>query len=348
MNILILLPILKNTGPANVIASLVNTTLFQHHNITLCSFMGAETQYLGALTDPNIKIVQLKGFNFSSMLSVRRLITEQKIDVVHSNCLLPDIANAFASFLNGNKSLSTVHCNLSDNYKNEYSFPKSGIYHFLHRLSLRFINKIVSVSEEIKPFSHSAVIYNGVKAKELTLMPNKQVNLVFAGRLIPSKNIMFLLDCFAYCNAKKPNTFELHIFGDGELFNEIRSAKLSQVTLHGFVENYLTELPENTIVVNPSLFEGMPMAVIEALSSGLPTLLSSIAPHGEIKEHIEEGVALFDNNKQSFYQALTGLLNDKNKVTYDEKKMKQCVNAHFSDVSMAEQYIKAYEDLVSQ
>lgn len=347
MNILILLPILKNTGPANVVASLVNTAIFQQHNITLCSFMGAETPYLGALTDPKIKIVQLKGFNFSSMLSVRRLIKEQKIDVVHSHCLLPDIANAFASFLNDNKSLSTVHCNLNDNYKNEYNFPKSGIYHFLHRLSLRFIDKIVSVSSEIKPFKHSAVIYNGIKEKQLTLMPSKHVNLIFAGRLIPSKNIMFLLDSFAYCNAKKPNTFELHIFGDGELYSHIASSKLPQVTLHGFVENYLAELPQNSILVNPSLFEGMPMAVVEALSSGLPTLLSSIAPHREIKEHIEDGVAMFDNNKQSFYQALTGLLSDKNEVTYDRKKMKQCVDAHFSDISMAEQYIQVYEDLIS-
>ena len=87
-------------------------------------------------------------------------------------------------------------------------------------------------------------------------------------------------------------------------------------------------------MVNPSLFEGMPMAVIEALSAGIPVALSAIAPHQEIKNNLIEGVEVFDNNAASFIRAISALINTQGRVEFDQSIMKNKFSRHFSDTSM--------------
>ena len=345
MKILYLLPLLKNTGPSNVVVSLVNGMKNTNHKIIICTFLGVEDNYQDIFSNSNITIIELSGFNLKSLVALWKLIKKEKVDVLHSHGLLPDLASAALSLVSTAKNISTVHCNLRDNYKNEYQYPKGFIYYRLHKLALFFIKKITYVSTSITSSSSDTVIYNGISKKESTIITSDTINLIYAGRLIPSKNIAFLLDCLSYINSHTDKKIILHVYGDGEMLPFLTKQALPNVIFYGFVKNYLKSIPENAIMINPSLFEGMPMAVLEALSAGVPVALSKIPPHHEINNNISCGIALFDNTPQSFQLAIQSLINNDGQIDFNKSQMADQFACKFSDTSMVNQYLTAYSSL---
>ena len=346
MKVLFLLPIFKNTGPSNVVVSMIKKLLQHNVNLILISFYPVQDNYQDKFSSDTVRLIELTGFNFRSFRFLWRFIRDENVDVVHSHCLLPDIANPIISLFNKNKSVSSLHCNVKDNYRNEYSFPKGPVYYWLHRFSLMCIRRVICVSSSAQLSERSEIIYNGIGSRTLTPSSSNSINLIFAGRLIESKNIIFLLDSFDYLleqRKEKSKTIQLHIFGDGELYSTIKQRNNEHVILHGFVTDYLSKLPQNSIVVNPSLFEGMPMAVVEALSCNIPVVLSAIDAHNEIAKHIHSGVALHSNSKESFYQAVQYLLNEKDDVVFDNDLMASQYEAEFSDTVMVKKYLKVYQ-----
>lgn len=345
MKILYLLPLLKNTGPGNVVVSLVNGMKETNHEIIICTFLGVEDNYQNIISNSNVNIIELNGFNFKSLLALWKLIRSEKVDILHSHGLLPDLASAAISLFSSTKNISTVHCNLRDNYKNEYQFPKGLVYLQLHKLALLLIKKVAYVSSSITASPSDLVIYNGISKKESKTITSDVINFIYAGRLIPSKNIPFLLDCLNFINSQRDKKIILHVYGDGELLPSLKKQAQPNVILHGFVENYLNNIPENAIMINPSLFEGMPMAVLEALSAGVPVALSRIPPHIEINDNISAGIALFNNTPQSFQLAIKSLINNENQIDFNKSQMAEQFNSKFSAASMVNQYLTAYSNL---
>lgn len=346
MKILILLPLLKNTGPGNVVVSLINSHAYKDHDITLCSFMGAEAVFIDTITNKKIKIIALPGFSLKSILQLRKIIKTEKIAILHSHCLLPDIAAPFASILTKCKTVSTIHCDLKADYNNEYPLYKAKLYYLIHNIFLALIKSRVSVSSGVKDvlMSTSHVIYNGVKSRTLAKKPSESINLIFAGRLIPRKNILFLLEAVKAIQHNDDRPIYLHVYGDGEHYDEAVKFVSSKIIIHGFNNDFIAQIPENSIFINPALAEGMPMAVLEAIAAEIPVALSNIAPHAEIKKNIHSGVEIFDFTPESLLQAINRLTNNTAIVSIDNKEMLQNFNDCFSNERMSEGYIDEYEN----
>lgn len=86
----------------------------------------------------------------------------------------------------------------------------------------------------------------------------------------------------------------LHILGSGPLLDECRRVAGEGVTLHGFCEDVLPWLQASDVFVSNSCSEGMPLAVLEAMSCGCFALLSSITPHYEIAKVCPSNVRLVE------------------------------------------------------
>lgn len=100
------------------------------------------------------------------------------------------------------------------------------------------------------------------------------------GTLTSPKNHTFLLDIFASVVAKKTNAMLL-LCGDGPLREEIEKKAISlglrdKVILKGVVRNVNEYMMAMDVLVFPSIFEGFPITVIEAESTGLPIVLSDV------------------------------------------------------------------------
>ena len=118
--------------------------------------------------------------------------------------------------------------------------------------------------------------------------------LVATGGCSERKNTQALIRAFE--RASQGGGVELHILGTGPTYEACRRLNAPGVVLHGFVDNVIDHLQAADLFVSASRAEGMPLAVLEALSCGLPAVLSSIPPHEELAEMLsgQDCIATFD------------------------------------------------------
>lgn len=152
--------------------------------------------------------------------------------------------------------------------------------HTLGRLVLRAADALVAISWGNMPFIRRfskapvEVIYRGVDFPLLEKIEKKSDHIVigFVGRLVKLKGIDVLLSAFAWLQADFPHLL-LHIVGDGEergrLESQVNALNIwDKVRFFGFQEKSKVQsdfLPSFDVFVNPSLQEGLPTTVIEAL-----------------------------------------------------------------------------------
>ncbi|MFD2165466.1 glycosyltransferase family 4 protein [Thalassotalea euphylliae] len=344
MKILFLLPKLTNSGPSNVVASIISHPMMRDHDIVIASFLGFEQEYLDRLAPFGVRYEALPGPGLKGLSKLKRLVNEQDIDVVHSHGLIPDVAIGLISPFISARTVSTIHCDLAADYTMEYPPLKAKSYLFIHNLFLRFIQQRVSVSAAVQSvLAHdSDVVRNGVQHRPIDFPASSTLSLVFAGRLIQRKNVQLAIDCFNALDKSRWPNVELVIFGDGEQFDEVKKQETDRIKVMGFHDDFLSTLSDNSIFVNPSLAEGLPMAVIEVMAAGVPCLLSAIEPHKELKRCSNDGIAIFDFNTESFAQGLAQLADDDGMVNIDRNALEQNFLQNLSDTQMTARYLQVF------
>ena len=103
-----------------------------------------------------------------------------------------------------------------------------------------------------------------------------------AGHMVPVKNQTFLLELMPELLEKCPNA-RLILLGDGvdrnRLEQTIRTKHLEKtVIMPGNVTNVNEYLSAMDVFAFPSLYEGMPLAIVEAQANGVPCILSDRVP----------------------------------------------------------------------
>jgi len=126
--------------------------------------------------------------------------------------------------------------------------------------------------------------------RDLGFDPSKFL-VLYAGVLIPLKNPLFLIRSFI--DARIPDAI-LALIGGGTLAEECRRAAHPSVIVRDTVKDIDRYYRAADLFVSASLSEGMPMAVLEAMASGLPVLLSDIPPHREALRNASAAGLLFE------------------------------------------------------
>lgn len=162
---------------------------------------------------------------------------------------------------------------------------------------------LAAISSATDPYPVD-VIPNGVDTEffcpRTTERPRDEfTHLLFVGRFNGQKNLRSLLQQFAVARTRAP-TIRLTMIGDGPhkemLYSEAkRLGIIEAVTWRGWMgKAELAALYRDAdVFVNPSLYEGMPNTVMEAMASGLPVIASAVAGNDELVEHGRTGL-LFD------------------------------------------------------
>ena len=102
------------------------------------------------------------------------------------------------------------------------------------------------------------------------------------GRMVHAKNHMALLDIFSAFHQRTPNS-KLLLVGDGPMRNEIEhrvhELKLDQHVIFAGIRSDVNRLMQAMdVFVFPSLYEGLPVTMVEAQASGLPCIVSDTIP----------------------------------------------------------------------
>ena len=136
-----------------------------------------------------------------------------------------------------------------------------------------------------------------------------------AGRLTRQKGYDILIEAFASLAGSLPS-WRLALLGDGPLRGELERKSVSlgladRVHFAGYVENPFPWYWRAAAFVHPARFEGLPNAVIEAMSCGLPVVISD-AQEGlrDFVTHDETGLIVAVDSAQALAEAMTRLAGD--------------------------------------
>ena len=120
------------------------------------------------------------------------------------------------------------------------------------------------------------------------------------------KQQLLAIEAFAAVSKKYPE-WELHFWGEGDDFNflndRIKTLDLDdKIFLNGFTDDPVSKLKDSDIFIFPSKYEGFPLALTEAMSSGLPVLgLSNCSGVNELIDHSLNGFLAIDNDELAVY-----------------------------------------------
>ena len=91
--------------------------------------------------------------------------------------------------------------------------------------------------------------------------------------------------------------------------------------------------------VNPSLYEGMPNAVLEAMACELPVIASNVAGNNEVVIHLSTGLLFELDDEASFQEALEKISKDSNLCMTMGRNARKRVAAEFSWHRVAKRYL---------
>ncbi len=158
-------------------------------------------------------------------------------------------------------------------------------------------------------------IPNGIPAKDAPVPAPETKRLVAAGRLTNQKGFDMLLDAFAAVAAAHPD-WTLTIFGGGPWRQRLTAQRdalglTGSVSLPGISRHLDRELAAASIFVLSSRFEGLPMVLLEAMSTGLPVAAFD-CPTGpaEVLEHGVNGLLVPPQDVGALAAAINELIED--------------------------------------
>ena len=229
--------------------------------------------------------------------SLRGIFRTEKFDIVHANM---DLLNGIVLRAAKQAGVPRRICH-SHNSKTQYAVGKGAAakklaqraYRFvMRRLILQNATDLLGCSDVANTYMYgdhpAAVIHNGTQLQRFRdarengdVAPDLRqadVHLVTVGRVSAQKNPLFLLSVTEEL-LKLRQDFVLHWAGTGELFTQVE-AQVEARGLQNAVQllGLRTDIPQIlagcTYFLLPSLFEGLPVVLVEAQASGLTCLVS--------------------------------------------------------------------------
>jgi glycosyltransferase involved in cell wall biosynthesis len=240
--------------------------------------------------------------------------------------------------------------------------------HAAKRFSSIFVTRVISITESNVPFltgTHRvparkiAVIHNGVDLDALDSAGpaglRSELGLddsvfVFAavGGLVERKGHRFLLRAFARLRERTGVKCALVIVGSGEEEAALRglAGELSLRQSAFFVghrEDAAALMREVDCLVVPSLIEGMPFVIMEAMASSKPVIASRIYGIPEIVLEGETGLLVEPGDAEALFGAMRTLCQDRDMASCMGRRGRLRVSEEFSLKRMARETQDLYE-----
>lgn len=240
-------------------------------------------------------------------------------------------------------------------------FGKNKLHNIFRKLMANFISEYVVVSYDLYQWISTEInvnrnklslLFNGVAVPEKIASSSAQPkSFVTVGRLDKVKNQKLLIDAFAHA----VNTIDgfgncqLNIVGDGPLYNELLAQiellnMKDSIHLLGFRNDITDILSDSDIFVLSSIYEAMPMTILEAMANKIPVICTKV---GGISQFISEEQAWFveSNNCEALANKLNEVrINDASRfeklsnaynLVYEKYAMQQMVEAYMNKYTIA-------------
>lgn len=300
---------------------------------------------------PFVKWRMKAGLNIKGAWNIAQYAKKENVSVIHSHGYKFNVLFALIPrFLCKIPKISTVH-----GYVVAPTYSAMWLYQILDKICLSRMQAVVFVSQETqKLFSKlkkQYVIQNGITVEPQSnkceqRFKNKELRLLGIGRLAEEKGFKYLIE--AINSARDSGRFfTLDIMGTGPenyaLQKLVQDVGLGeQVNFLQFVDNPSQYFDDYDLLVMPSLTEGLPITLLEALREGLPVLATNV---GEIPHVINEHYPLIDKDTEleTIYSKIVDFevfyRNGGKQIT---ERLYQRFSQKYSAIEMASQYENVY------
>ena len=215
-------------------------------------------------------------------------------------------------------------------------------------------NDLARIAQKTSKKQHISVTYNGIDTEEFSpdeniLSRETTINLLFVGRLIERKGLIYLLRAFVDLE-KSFSNISLHIVGDGPLLkshlNFVKQKKMeNKINFYGVVNhdkvNYLYK--KSHIFILPSLNEALGNVTQEALASGLPIITTDTGASELIDKN---GYIVKKQNSKDLYIAIKKLINEPMLIQKMGSSSRQLALSMRWEY-IAEDYVKHYKNTIN-
>lgn len=294
--------------------------------------------------------------------NMKALIGKVKPDIVHSHLLDSNFYSSLVCKWISVPHVCTEHGDVS--LKNFLASKTKFV-------SVSFFSKrVVCVSEAVRKRASALcifpqkldLVYNGVRfvddsvpslfRKELGI-PGDSLIIGCIGNLYPVKGQKFLIQAFSRFFKDNTNSY-LVLVGRGQEEGPLRKEAVElgipegRICFTGFRDDIVNILKSIDIYVQPSLSEGLPLAVLESMSLGIPVIATDVGGVGEILGDNEYGILV---DAGSWKAILEGLLTMRKDLSLSRKRAilsAQFVKERFSIDKMTSDYIKIYEKVLGR
>jgi len=285
--------------------------------------------------------------------NLHNVFREVRPDVVHLHNPTPTIYGAPAARLAGVRRVLTTRHSL-------VAKPRSAMVELKYAAAAVFCDQVVGICDatvaNLKSMHGIAPrkivrVYNGVlplaRVSESDRPAKEGFTLLFVGRLEPVKNHVLLLHAFAAAHARD-SRLRLWMVGDGSERARLEdlAATLgasSSITFWGQQLDVAPFYSAADLFVMSSRSEGLPMSLLQALSVGLPSLVTDVGGMAEVVRFADAGITVPLGDPGRMAGAILNLASHEDARLAYARNAEKTFAAHFTLERMMSVYQSVYD-----
>ncbi|MGC2697709.1 MAG: glycosyltransferase family 4 protein [Candidatus Angelobacter sp.] len=309
----------------------------------------------------SVRMVHCKGrADLRAVRQIQEYISEDSIDLVHTHGYKADLYGYVAARRAKKHVVATCHNWVGGT-------AALGIYNRLDRLVLKRFNAIAAVSDEVEarllssgiPATKIKTIANGINVEAFArsrsaLMPDdsKEKVVGVVARLDWQKGFEYLLSA-VHELSNSFSGFKVVITGDGPDRAAIEQMieqydMQNRVVLAGQQSDMPAVYAGMDIFVLPSLNEGLPMTVLEAMAASRPVIATRVGAIPSVVHDGETGLLVNPRDAGGLKDAIARLLTDRELCCRMSAQARKWVSRRYTSDAMALQYRLMYEEVLGK
>ncbi len=285
-------------------------------------------------------------------LRLRKLIKSVKPDLVHSHLYYGIFFSIFA-----NRSVPLVYTHHNH---------RLGKGRFFYPFFNRFVARYIGISNDCTCTLSTAVsdnkittIYNGVNVDRLVVKEKynsseTDIKALCVGSLVKQKNYNLLIHACGDLIIRRPDIrgrFFVRIAGEGglrsglvELVNQLGLSEM--IDFLGNRQDVPQLLNDSDIFVMSSDWEGLPISLLEALTTGLPSVVTDVGGCRDVVEACSAGIVVPPGNKGALSVALESLI-DSGTLRAELSEHAKSAGKRYSIGSAASAHLSLYKSILT-
>jgi glycosyltransferase involved in cell wall biosynthesis len=312
--------------------------------------------------DSQVVEVPHRAFKFKALWKLKSFAEANGIDIIHSHGKGAGLYGRLLSIISKKPSVYTFH----GLHISQYNILKKLLYLLYERVFSYLTVFVIAVSQservnllvnKVCARKKVIVIPNGVaiprNVSSVTLADDC-FNIVSVTRYNTQKNPSLLKKIIELLSEEKPSAkIKFYVLGEGEGYADFCDF-ISENNLDKMVEVVgATTSPNDyfslaSCFLSTSLWEGMPLSMMEAMSYGVPAIATSVVGNVDVVSHGNDGYLYAIDKPEEAVKQIASLIENRDLLRVLSRKAREKAIKNFTSERMAELTLQCYVNILKE